>query len=438
MGIFRELSFVLSSAITFIFNLSISSGIMPNRLKMANVVPIPKCRNPSMLKEYRPISLLPVISKVLERLVSRKFILPHIRSQLNPNQFAYIPGSSSGTTTALTIMSHKILQFLDASSGAVRLLTIDFSRAFDCARHDMIVASAKNYSVPYFLLNWITSFLTNRQQRVLWQGNFSNWSLVRSGVPQGSVLGPILFCLLVDNFTPVAPNSTVIKYADDITILHFVRSPHDDLLQLEWENCVSWSETNFLPINAAKCKVLDIVTKQNLLLSPVHFSNGSCLPNVCDLKILGVTFSSSLKWNCHLQEVIRKASQRIFIVRNLKRSDCPSQLIFRAYVAFIRSLLLYAFPCFCNIPLYLKNRMLSVEKRVLRIIGVDVTEASLLEAGDKMCVSLFEKVVKNRDHPLRSFFLEKPVTRSSCLTLQPPLAKSKRYFNSFIKYSRHI
>ena len=90
------------------------------------------------------------------------------------------------------------------------------------------------------------------------------------------------------------------------------------------ENCVSWSETNHLPIKNKKCKVLDIVAKRNLSLPPVYFSDSSRLPNVCDFKILGVTFSSSLKWNYYLKDIMRKASQRIFVIRNLKRADCPS------------------------------------------------------------------------------------------------------------------
>ena len=108
------------------------------------------------------------------------------------------------------------------------------------------------------------------------------------------------------------------------------------------------------------------------------------MPQVDDLKILGVTFSTNLKWNSLLEDVIRKASQRMYIVCNLKRSACPSKLISTAYVAFIRSVLLYAFPCFCNISLYLRNRMSCVEKRVFRIIGDECKEGLLFEVADDL------------------------------------------------------
>ena len=173
-------------------------------------------------------------------------------------------------------------------------------------------------------------------------------------MPQGSVLGLLLFCLLVDSFQSVSPNSKVIKYADDITILHFVRSPCDDKLQQEWDNCVLWSENNHLPLNVSKCKVLDIVTKRSLVLSRVSCSPDCFLPLVDDLKILGVTFSSNLTWNAHLNSVIRKVPQRIFIVRNLKRSACPPKLIL--YIT--RTLLLFV--QFCYMPFFVSATFLCI------------------------------------------------------------------------------
>ena len=197
------------------------------------------------------------------------------------------------------------------------------------------------------MLRLFSDFLFNRQQRVFGNNCNSPWSVIPSGVPQGSVLGPLLFTLVVNDLKPLFSNSCIIKYADDVSLLHFVRSSSDDHLQEEFDKCMRWSRCNYLPLNFSKCQVLDFCTKKCLSLTPVFFS-GSPLPQVETAKILGVFLSSDLSWNAHISYIVSKASHRVFIIRNLKRSACSSELIFRAYVAFVRSILLYTFPSFCN------------------------------------------------------------------------------------------
>ena len=167
------------------------------------------------------------------------------------------------------------------------------------------------------MLRLFSDFLFNRQQRVLWNNCYSPWSVIPSGVPQGSVLGPLLFTLVVNDLKPLFSNSCIIKYADDVSLLHFVRSSSDDHLQEEFDKCMRWSRCNYLPLNFSKCQVLDFCTKKCLSLTPVFFS-GSPLPQVETAKILGVFLSSDLSWNAHISYIVSKASHRVFIIRNLK------------------------------------------------------------------------------------------------------------------------
>lgn len=435
--IFREYSYLLSPAITSVFNASLMSGIVPMCFKKANVVPVPKCTRPSLASDYRQISLLPILSKVLEKLVCQKFILPPIQSNLDLTQFAYVPSRASGTVSALTLLSNRILQFLDSSSGAVRILTLDFSKAFDKVLHNVILSAALKLELPYFIVRWIGSFLSGRMQRVKMGTMFSSWTFVPSGVPQGSVLGPILFGMVMESFRPLCSNSAVIKYADDLTIMHFIRSSSENRLQAEWQHCVDWSNDNHLPLNISKCKVLDIVTKRQLVTDPIVTLDGFVIPNVDELKILGVIFASNLKWNAHIRYVVSKASRRIFLIRNLKRSDCPDMLTFNAYVAFLRSVLLYAYPSFCNLPFYLQQQLLNVEKRVFRIMNSNANRENILNVADRSCVKLFRKIELYSDHPLRAMFQEREVVRTrNSLSLKPPPTKTERFKNSFVKYCR--
>ncbi|MEL7308580.1 MAG: reverse transcriptase family protein, partial [Pseudomonadota bacterium] len=248
--VFRNSASSFSPVLTFLFNRSVCEAYVPLCLKKAYVTPVPKVPRAANVSDFRPISLLPIVSKVFEKLVSKHFILPCIRDRLT-SQFAYIPGPGSGTCCSLTYIYDRMLKFLD-TSGAVRVLSIDFSKAFDKILHSSIVTSAQKFCLPPNIINWIKSFLSNRFQCVRVKGVFSSWSLIRSGVPQGSVLGPILFCMVVDSLSSVSPNSLCVKYADDITILHFVRCVSDDHLQSELDNVCDWSRVNKLCLNESK------------------------------------------------------------------------------------------------------------------------------------------------------------------------------------------
>ncbi len=209
---------------------------MPSSFKLANVVPIPKCNKPQSVTDFRPISLSPVISKIFEKIVVTKYILPFVSRHVSTSQFAYISRPGSGATSALVITYHRIVDFLDKPSGAVRLLSTDFTKAFDKLLHSRIIATCVDFQLPPFVTRWIMSFLTGRKQRVFVNGTTSSWIDVTSGIPQGSTLGPILFCMAVNSLSHICPNSCMVKYADDVSIFHFVRDSSQDQLQLEWDN----------------------------------------------------------------------------------------------------------------------------------------------------------------------------------------------------------
>lgn len=420
---------------TVLFNRSLRSCSVPKCFKRATISPIPKCARPSHPGDYRPISLLPILSKVLERIVLRKCIFPYVHHKLDAAQFAYQPTTGTGTTSALTLLYHRVISFLDAGPGAVRIMTVDFKKAFEKLSHSTILASIAHFDLPAHSTLWINSFLSDRYQRVFTPAGVSPWTPVISGVPQGSVLGPILFCMALDGLRPCCVNTSIIKYADDVTFLHTIRDASEDRLQAEWSNLVNWSAANNLPINPEKCRVMDVITKKTLSLSPVKCNDQSCLPQVPDLFLLGVTISSNMKWDKHVECVLTKARKRIFVLRNLRKSGCPSHIMFQTYCALIRSLLLYAYPCFCNIPNRLEDKLTRFERRCFRIIGND-NFPSFLSVSRSLCLRLFQKVAMHDDHPLRELFLLRLASRTrSNRTLVPPRRRTKRFSSSFIKFA---
>jgi len=431
--IFKKYAGLLSSPVALLFNRSFESGRVPSCFKEAIISPVPKKPRPSCSSDFRPISLLPLLSKMAEKIVAEQWIKPFIRGRIQPDQFAYVPGPGKGTVTALTLLYHKVLHHLDTESGAVRLLSVDFSKAFDKLPHHAIRKAMGTLNLPGEAVDWISNFLSCRRQRTRINGVLSNWAPVTSGVPQGSVIGPLLFCIVLDSLSPRCDNSLMIKYADDITILHFVRIASDDSLQSEWDNITSWSNSTGLPVNAAKCAVMDFTTKKNLVLSPVRVSTDSFLPNVTSLKLLGVLLSCDMRWQLHVDSVVAKASKRLYVIRFLRKATCPTDTVTSAYIALIRPLLLYSCPVLCNMPLYLTKKLVRLEKRASRIIG-DAPRNPLLETGEALCKRLFSQTITDPDHPLRQCFLPRnPTIRNSC-PLRPPSTRTVRLKNSFIKF----
>jgi hypothetical protein len=432
--LFRDCRFVLAPAITTLFNRCLSVNLFPECLKAAYVSPIPKIEKPRSVSDYRPISMLPMLSKVFEKVVCSKWLLPSIRDRIDTNQFAYIPGAGKGTVMATTSMYLHCLKYLDKRSGCVRVVTIDLKKAFDKTTHHSIAEACIRFNISRNLTLFVLSFLTNRRQRVFFNNSFSPWAAVTSGVPQGSVLGPILFCMVVDDLVPICENSLFFKYADDLTILNFYDDVKDDNLQHEVDNVVSWCKSKSLDMNLAKCFSMNIVTKKSLLCSSVSITNDVPLSDVQHLKILGCYFSADMKWDKHVDFCVRKASRRIYLILSLKRAGCSSRLLFNVYTSCIRPILLYCFPTYCNIPQFLRRKLLSVEKRIFRIISSDDELPSLFSASDVMCERLFQRIVRDPCHPLRQFFEVRQGSSRNVCPLRRPRTRTKRFLNSFIRF----
>ena len=176
--------------------------------------------------------------------------------------------------------------------------------------------------------------------------------------------------------------------------------------------------------------------KKNYSVPDVFLTDGTALPVVSSLSFLGVVFSKDLKWNLHFDKSIKKACKRLFIIRNLRRSGCPQNLMFSSYVAFIRSVLLYGFPVFCNAPDYLFAQLLKIEKRVFNIIGSSKFPC-LAVVGHKICSRLMMAIEKHPDHLLRPMFLSRDFrTTRAQNSIRPPFARTKRFSKSFIKFCK--
>ena len=214
---------ICSSSITPIlrklFVTSLSQGKLPTSWKQANISPVHKSGNTSSLTNYRPIALTSVVCKIMETLITNA-IKRHISDYclLNANQHGFVKGRSC--VTQLINVTHTWLRLLDKPSPPkIDAIFLDFAKAFDMMPHDILLRKLNSrFFISGQLWSWIQSFLTNRQQRVLYKGAISSWFRVYSGIPQGSVLGPCLFNLFIDDLL-YQTNSPCVLFADD-TLLY--------------------------------------------------------------------------------------------------------------------------------------------------------------------------------------------------------------------------
>ena len=335
----RNTAHSISLPLSLIFNSSISSCSFPSDWKNAFVVPIPKSSSHSSSpSNFRPISLLSIVSKLLERHIFN-FLYDFCMSNnlLSNSQFGFRPGFS--TESALISVVNSWFSSLD-SHKSVCAVFFDLSKAFDSVPHQPLLNSLSSLNLPPHLLFWFHSYLCNRTQQVIVNGSFSSKSHVVSGVPQGSILGPLLFILYLNDlsYLPFSSSVNLTLYADDILLSHTISSPFCMFsVQSNINLITSWLSTHLLNVNTNKTKYMIITRKPSPFLSslPPLFLNNNRLECVSSYKYLGVLLCSNLSWSPHIKSVCSKSRKVLgTIFRHFYQFSSPKTLLclYRALV----------------------------------------------------------------------------------------------------------
>lgn len=308
--VLRETATTLSGPLTALFRRSVNSGILPSDWKIGEVTPIFKKGSKQSPTNYRPVSLTSVPCKVLESII-RDQMMEHLNSSqlLHDAQHGF-RSKRSCTTQLLTTMEDwsKMIE----GGKPVDAVYLDFSKAFDSVPHKRLLNKLKSYGVEGQLLRWIEAFLTDRQQRVVVNGSKSCWVPVTSGVPQGSVLGPLLFLLFVNDI-PEVVQGHIKLFADDTKLYRPVPSHNDTAqLQRDLDALAAWSDTWQLPFNADKCKTVHFGAKN---MRQVYSMRDVDLEQVSGERDLGVHIDDDLKFRKHAAAAVSKASQMLAVVR---------------------------------------------------------------------------------------------------------------------------
>ena len=398
--IFKRYAHELASPLSLLFNRCLEECSFPRDWKLANIIPIPKGKS-----DFRPISILPCASKILERLFTRHFFVPALKSTFNRFQFGFLPTMVGGCSNAVTYARLYVLRHIALTGGYVRMVHIDFHKAFDRASHSAILSVlASHLSESPWMLKFVHSYLSSRYQRVIASSGYcSPCSLVTSGVPQGSVIGPLLFAFLINEFPSLGSNSKLLAYADDLILLHHVDNSNSDHLQDEIFKIVDWVSSLKLSINVSKFK--SITFSRVPVNPPPLILNNVIVPDTNSIKFLGVIFHSSTKWDLHIASILSKASRNMYLVKTLWLHKSPSHIVWQAYLSLVFSTFAYCWPSFCDIPASGLSKLSSLEKRACRWAGRSFSYACFLRRLDAICLRLIIKIASLKSfHPLSEFF----------------------------------
>ena len=322
--------------------LSLRQGKFPTIWKRANVVPVYKKGDKKDPANYRPVSLLCICSKILERVVCDQLV-GHVAPVLSPAQHGFLAGRSCETNLSCLV---KQLWDAIAAGHQTDVIYTDYSSAFTSVNHSLLLHKLHHsFNLSGNALRWFESYLCGREQRVVLNGKTSGWARVESGVPEGSICGPVLFVLFCNDI-PSYLSSPCLMNADDLKIIRRVRTPDDAVaLQTDLDTLSAWSASWKLKLNPIKCKAITFT----LRTKPVTFDyviHGTALERVSVMRDLGVVLDSKLTFGPHVDSVVRCANRALgMYLRSLQTSRaargrrfCPAPLI-TAFNAHVRSIM---------------------------------------------------------------------------------------------------
>lgn len=348
ISVVKKIISFIAEPIAYIVNHCLQRGIFPDSLKEAKVIPVFKKGSKEELSNYRPISLLPAISKIFEKIIYKR-LYSYIKKFhiLTNTQYGFLPNSSTehAIYNALSFISDCI-----DKKEKVAGIFFDFTRAFDTINHNLLLYKLENYGVRGVSLHLLRSYLSNRTQQVLIKTTsdgcvvetFSEKAIISQGVPQGSILGPLLFLLYVNDMPHFIELQSFYQFADDSTAVVNTKTQQDLSLKgnLIVKKMSGWSRNNSANLNPEKTKLVYFNKNANKTESIYVKINGKSIPNSESTKFLGITIQNTLSWQVHIDSLISKLKSAIYACRFI-RQQVSLESIKIYYFSYIQSLLNY-------------------------------------------------------------------------------------------------
>ena len=362
----RQTKDSITESLTIIVNQMLKTGTFPELLKISKVIPLYKKGDNSSLSNYRPIALLPSISKIFEKAILTQLTeYLENNSIIHPHQYGFRKFHS--TEYAALHLTDYINYEMDRGKTPTNLY-LDFSKAFDTLVHSILLHKCKHYGIDGLAYKLIESYLGNRKQYVEFNAERSDIKSIKNGVPQGSILGPLLFLIYINDLPNASHVFDCLMYADDTTLfccLEDIKSINkQDVINEQLQRIHNWLTANGLKLNTTKSKYI-MFRKQNknIPLFNIHINNVN-IESVQNFNFLGLHLSSDMTWNFHINEVSKKISRNIGILKKLQLI-VPNNILLTIYNTLILPHINYCLLSWGSKP----DKIFQLQKRAVRAIS---------------------------------------------------------------------